>query len=350
VLGVAGFSDDLSRIYFASEDEIDGQGVAGRPNLYLYEETGSLPVTHYVATLAAEEVAKEGFVSDTTFQPYHHVARATPDGSALAFISKEQLTGFDNADINTNEPTSEVFVYRAGGSGSLSCVSCGPNGARPAGRQIEINGSPFLQAAAILPVGQNSLFSPRAISDDGSKVFFTSYADLIPMDTNEKADAYEWESPGSGSCAGVSDPAYQALNGGCLYLISSGTGDQDSEFVDSTATGRDVFFSTGTSLLSQDPGLIDIYDAREGGGFPPASPPTPPCQGEACQARVSPPPPPAPASSSSGPGNPKLKCPKGSHKVKRNGNPHCIRNKAKRKGSKKSHRGHERGHKTRRVS
>ncbi|HET6578226.1 MAG TPA: hypothetical protein VFG66_07885, partial [Gemmatimonadales bacterium] len=126
---------------------------------------------------------------------------------------------------------------------------------------------------------------------------------------------------------------YIEASAGCLSLISSGESSEDSEFVDASPDGRDVFIRTGESLLPQDPGLIDIYDARIEGGFPPPPPPRPECEGQACQ---SPPPPPAfptPSSESfQGPGNVKQakqpkRCPKGKHRAKRKGKTVCVKNK-----------------------
>ncbi|HEU4461606.1 MAG TPA: hypothetical protein VFR75_03320, partial [Solirubrobacterales bacterium] len=111
-----------------------------------------------------------------------------------------------------------------------------------------------------------------------------------------------------------------------------------SEFVDASADGSEVFFITGESLVEQDPGLIDIYVAKVGGGFPPPPPPPAPCEGESCQAEASPPAAPAPGSGSFvGPGNvksekPKPKpCRKGFHKVKKGGKVRCVKN-GKRQG------------------
>ena len=59
--------------------------------------------------------------------------------------------------------------------------------------------------------------------------------------------------------------------------------------IDATPSGSDVFIKTASSLLPQDPGLVDIYDAREGGGLPLPPPPPPPCEGEACQGPLNPP-------------------------------------------------------------
>ena len=69
-------------------------------------------------------------------------------------------------------------------------------------------------------------------------------------------------------------------------------------------SGKDIFFTTAQSLLSYDPGLVDVYDARVEGGLPEPAPPAPGCEGEACQGPIQAPNDPTPASSSfEGPGN-----------------------------------------------
>lgn len=83
-----------------------------------------------------------------------------------------------------------------------------------------------------------------------------------------------------------------------MDLISSGKSPEDSDFLDASADGSDVFFSTAESLVAQDYGLVDIYDARIGGGYPEPPPPAPGCEGEACQHPAPAPEFPTPGSSS----------------------------------------------------
>ncbi len=307
VLGVAGASEDLSRIYFVSEEALPGTTGAtlGRPNLYLREtggEGGEASVT-FIATLSALDVANR-VPSDATFQPIFHVARSTPDGRVLTFVSTESLTGYDNTDLQTGEADSEVYVYEAGAPGPV-CVSCEPSGARPTGRAVRSNSATALSMAGSLKKPENDLYSPRVLSGDGRRVFFDSFDALLPRDTNGTEDVYEWESaPSREACEAKGADSYVAASRGCLSLISSGESPQDSEFLDASLTGDDVFFTTNASLVPQDPGLIDVYDARVDGGFPaPAAPPAA-CEGEACQGPLVPPADSTPASSVfSGPGN-----------------------------------------------
>jgi hypothetical protein len=303
-IGLVGASEDLSYVYYASKEAIGGANaegeapVSGKPNLYLYHEGAST----FVATLAKTDVLRSGvenasdLFSDVAPQPLLHVARATPDGSHLIFISAEPLTGYDNTDVRSGEADLEVFQYSADVA-KINCVSCSPGGARPQGRAVDPGSGAGLPFAALIPGGENQLYSPRAQSEDGSRVFFTSYGPLISRDTNGVADVYEWERPGVSSCS-ESSAAFSAANGGCIYLISNGTSPSDSALVDISADGRDVFFTTNAGLLPQDPGLVDIYDARAGGGFPAPPVKTAACEGEACQGPLAPPNDPTPASSS----------------------------------------------------
>jgi hypothetical protein len=127
-------------------------------------------------------------------------------------------------------------------------------------------------------------------------------------------DTYEWESPGTGSCA-VGGNNYSPQDEGCLYLISSGKSDWPNLFADSSASGNDVFFFSREGLVGQDKDeLLDVYDARVGGGIASQNPAPPAiCESpDAC--RPTPPPPgeeATPGSSSFvGPNDPAPKHPK----------------------------------------
>jgi hypothetical protein len=350
VAGVMGASDDASRIYLVSSKGLAPGATEGKPNLYLYDSAG--PSFTYVATLASADAnaSSTGLAGPIKIQPVRHTSQVTADGGAVAFTSVASLTGFDNADAETGKPDSEVFVYRAGPD-SLVCASCNPSGARPSGREVIIKASGTSgtrqPTAGELPAAANQLVSPRVISANGNRVYFNSYVPLVHGDTNGKADVYQWEALGEGGCKEAVS-GYDADFEGCVNLISTGESPQDSEFVDASEDGRDVFFQTNDRLLPQDPGLVDIYDARAGGGFPIQLPPSPECQGEACQNPAQPPTDTTPATQSGvGPGNP-LYCPKGSHKVSKGAAKKCVKNKKKKKHhkgnrgkqSKKSGRAH----------
>jgi hypothetical protein len=86
-------------------------------------------------------------------------------------------------------------------------------------------------------------------------------------------------------------------------LLSSGRSPAGARFVDASADGADVYLITEESLVGTDPGSIDLYDAREGGGFPePAKPIA--CVGDACQILPREPDDPTPGTLAPNPGNP----------------------------------------------
>jgi hypothetical protein len=295
VEGVVGAGEDLSYVYFVSTEALAHGARGGQPNLYVrHEESISL-----IGTLSQAET----FMSSIAKFPIYHDARVTPDGRHVVFDSTASLTGYDNADSVSNKPDEEVYVYDAD-SHVLDCVSCDRSGARPTRRELApAHTGVVIPIAASIPGWENQLYASRVLSDDGNRVLFDSYTPLVPQDTNGKEDVYEWELAGSGDCE-VQSPAYSVANGGCVSLISSGESLQDSEFLDASANGNDVFFVTAAGLLPQDPGSVDVYDARVDGGFPaPAAPPAS-CEGEACAGAPVPPNDQTPASLTfSGPGD-----------------------------------------------
>jgi hypothetical protein len=310
-----GASEDLSHIYLTTTEALDAGAAEGEANLYLYRaaDGGSFS---YVATLSGLEVdfngGSGGFPPPSAIaeNPRYRTSRVTPDGQQAVFSSIAPLTDYDNTDASSGQRDVEIYRYDStanGGEGELVCVSCNPTGARPRGRVLASlsNGSLLLWAAADIP-GWTSGFRPsRAFSTDGQRLFFDSYGPLLPSDTNGKADVYQWEAPGSGDCTQGS-PAFSPQNDGCLSLISSGKSPEDSGFLEATPSGSDVFFTTLSSLVVQDYGLTDVYDARVGGGLPPPLGAAPGCEGEACQGPPAPPNDPTPASSAyQGPGNPR---------------------------------------------
>jgi NHL repeat len=338
VVGVMGQSSDLSRIYLVSTSALGGGAVAGKPNLYLYEEGQPLA---FVATLSKGDLGR--FASPVSLSPDAHVARVTEDGGAAIFMSRASLTGAENIDPDSGEETAEVFRYDAG-SEELNCLSCNPTGASPAGRQLffKSNLRDYWYASRI-PVWEMQMHASRAIAADGRRVFFNSTNGLVPRDVNGMQDVYEWEAAGKGFCEETS-PNYSSAAGGCVNLISTGKDENDSEFVDASAEGRDVFFLTGQSLLTQDPGQVDLYDAREGGGFEPVPPAPEICETEAeCLPPPPPPPPPLPALQTQSPGEgnvvPPKRCRRGF--VRKGGK--CVKRHHKKKHHRHKHNSAKRG-------
>lgn len=250
----------------AATDLTPGGGLEGvlgasADGSYVYYEDGSGIRQWHAGT--SQPVAAAGDPSN--YPATTGTARVSGDGKHLLFLSSASLTGYDNAG------KAEVFLFGLppGGSGAkLVCVSCNPTGERPLGRSS-------IPGAVANGTGPDAIavYKPRALSANGNRVFFDTADALVVQDTNFATDAYEWEANGVGNCAEVR---------GCIGLIGSGRSEEGSSFVDASASGGDAFFLTDASLVAADPGLVDLYDAREGGGFPVPSPPLP-CNGDACQ-------------------------------------------------------------------
>jgi hypothetical protein len=247
VRGVIGASDDGHYVYFIS----GGQLVAGQPfldaDIGIYEwHDGSISY-----------IGRHGAVDDIVPSFWGlgpTVARVTPDGRHVLFQSSTGagLTGYDS---NNHV---ELYLYSAD-SHELQCVSCRPDGSPAQGNATGISRT--------FTGGTNtSSHVNRPMSDDGSKVFFTTTDSLVSRDTNGKSDVYEFDSAS-----------------GTVHLLSSGTDNSDSFFMDASASGNDAFFVTQQALSKWDVDQsYDLYDARVGGGLPdPTS--SIPCSDDACR-------------------------------------------------------------------
>lgn len=247
VLGVVGSSSDGSYVYFVATGQLrEGEGVDGQPNLYVWHEdpASGQGTLSFIATLS------EADEHDWTAKPSESQAYLTPDGRHLAFMSQASLTGYDNLDRSTGEPDSEVYEYTSD-SQSLLCVSCSGNGLPPT------------SGAFIGATPGHSVSTPfhqaRVLSDDGERLFFSSANDPTTGVAEPHSQVFEYEDSGVGSC---SEPA------GCTYRISSGTAPADDVFLDASVSGSDVFIGTLNQLApSDEDNLVDVYDARENGGF-----------------------------------------------------------------------------------
>jgi hypothetical protein len=379
--GVLGASEDGSYVYFVANgvlsrctntmgEEIgcknaEGEEVApghcgeeGYPqptcNLYV-EQYGSEPGNEgwpahptFIARLSEEDEPDwEGLDDEAAF-----TSRVSPNGRYLAFMSERELTHYDNVDTNPEAEGAhdeEVFLYEAG-SGRLACASCNPTGARPAGVLDPPVGQGGPEGVGLLVDRPQTwagkwlagsapgwtrlthhgaepfaLYQSRYLSNSG-RLFFDSPEALVPQDKNGKEDVYEYERVGvphgRHECTSQS-ATYSARVEGCVGLISSGTSDRESAFLDASETGGegpsgeelqegggDVFFVTTAPLSPQDTDTVfDVYDAHEctSGSpciIPPKEKPPAACEsGGACRP-YSPPPyssSEAPASAMSGP-------------------------------------------------
>jgi hypothetical protein len=265
VIAAVAAADDGSRVYFVAYGDLASGASPGEANLYLWQQNGGI---HHVATLDDSPPTGLNFAADTsvwsfllqpsgTNDPLYRDARVSSDGRYLLFRSRARATTYDTAD------TYQIYLYDAQAA-QLSCVSCNP-------RSAMSTADSYLRRVAPDPSFRVPPYLPRNLSVDGSSVFFDSAEALVPQDVNQRIDVYEWSA-------------------GTLQLLSSGRSANDSSFVDASTDGHDVFFTTRQQLVGADTdALIDLYDARVGGGFPELEVPRG-CTGDACQGPASSPP------------------------------------------------------------
>jgi hypothetical protein len=231
-------------------------------------------------------------------------AQATPAGRYLVFTTYAKLitTG---PEADTNE-AQQVYRYDFE-TARLTRISIGEpsfpgshNGNTP-GMNASVTGLPTGGSD-----GGNGAFADindlaRAISEDGATIVFTTPEQLQANDVNTGSNplchtrhslvepeasgcnVYAWHECTSGACGdGMS---------GEVSMISPGIEPKSASVAAGmSASGSDIFFFTRTPLVGQDTdSLIDVYDARIGGGFP-APTPEPSCSGESCQGAPSGPP------------------------------------------------------------
>ena len=292
VQGVVRIASDGSRVYFVAHGVLsegaNAEGdapVKGAENLYVYERDERYPAGHvtFVADLCsgprlsgeAEDArcpTDLNEVNDTSLWTQSGEAQSTPDGRFLAFSSYGRLLKSDTDNAK------DVYRYDAV-TGVLDRVSLGEAGYHSNGNR---NDSETESADATIQLGglggdgtavsQQHEMGTHEISEDGSRILFTSAEPLSPAAINHLANVYEWHK----------EPAWSE---GEVSLISSGS----SVFKDGpaviTPSGRDVFFQTFQGLVPRDTeGESDIYDARlEESGPPPPSEEREPCPaGDAC--------------------------------------------------------------------
>jgi hypothetical protein len=272
-----------SRADLTAAGGVVGVLAASRDGGVVYYQDGS-GIERWAAGATTQVAAGADAASPGDYPPSTATSRVTADGSRLAFLSTAELTDYDS------DGRTEVYLYGpfGGGSPRLLCASCNPSGERADG-SASIPGAPAN--------GSTRAYRPRALSENGRRLFFDSTDSLLPADTDGQADVYEWEEAGEGDCQSAP---------GCIRLISSGRAVEGASFVDASADGDDVYFLTDESLVGADPGSADIYDARVGGGFPEAAAPIP-CVADACQALPSAPEDPQPGSLVASAGNPPLR-------------------------------------------
>jgi hypothetical protein len=253
VQNVVRVAPDGSRVYFVARgvlvDESNGEGdvpVKGADNFYVYD-TGT---------------GRVRFIGHCTVG----ASDSTNDGRFLVFATGAQLIG-RGAQADTDD-AQDVYRYDAE-TGALDRVSLGE-----AGHDANGNG-PYDATIASVGVTIARVYDEyelgvRSISEDGSRIVFSSAESLSRDAVNGLTNIYEWHQEPGGE--------------GVVSLISSGSSETPDTSPVISPSGRDVFFVTNQGLVPGDTdGQADVYDARLDGGFRPVAAPVAACAGDACQ-------------------------------------------------------------------
>jgi hypothetical protein len=226
-------SADGKVLYFTSTAVLAPGAATNQRNLYRWSD-GQLT---FIATIGNQGT----------------IARVGRDGRYAVIATTASLGGAPNAN------RAALYVYDAV-ENELRCASCRPDGS-PSNGDAFVDGAQTVPSAALA----TGLTKPRNLTDDGGLVFATTDR-LVPEDVNEVADVYFWK-------------------GGEVTLVSSGTGESASYVADNTDDGTSIFFLTRDALVPEDTdnGVMDLYVARVGGGFPAPPGARTPCAEDACQ-------------------------------------------------------------------
>lgn len=244
VAGVLDASDDGEYVYFAARGQLVlGQGSTQAENIS--NETYNVYLSHngvtsYVGRVLTNDltgqagalITKSSQASQATW-----ASQATPDGRHLVFSSKANISGYQSGAI-------ETYLYSAA-QGTIVCVSCRRDG-EPSISPVAQN--PLTNGEAL----RNLLSPPRAVSDDGARVFFVKNDPLAPGAAAAQRNLFEWH------------------QGQIAFIARSQPGFEPNvlRFGGVSASGTDVYFSTRDSLSWEDGDTRpDVYDARIGGGF-----------------------------------------------------------------------------------
>lgn len=274
---VVGISADGSYVYFADDKIL----VPEQPPFVA--ESDALFVWHEgtVRYIASHESLDPGSTWGEAGRFGNNDFRVDPSGLRAVFTSNDAPTangvGYENEPSGPEEcelggsseaPCDEVYVYDYT-TNKLVCASCDPTDAAPVSDSGFATQHNIDNAFGFASSGySHTQYLNNAIGENGRYVFFDTVDALVPRDTNNRRDVYEYDT---------------ATNQ--VHLISSGTCACDSLFVDASPDAKNVFFVTQQQLVRADiDNNADLYDARVDGGIEAQNSESPaPCEGDDCQ-------------------------------------------------------------------
>jgi hypothetical protein len=255
-----GSSADGSHVFFGTSDQLTADDLDARTDTY----------DNFNGTLTRISTGPIGG------QGPFGVAYAgnTPDGSTVFFQTKEQLTVDDTDDDNRDTYSRTAGVTRLESTGPLpsaATIATFKGASLDGSKVFFVTEEPLLPedqdiyndvyqrsggTTTLLSQGPVSASGPNSaiwsgMSEDGSRVFFSTDEQLVAEDTDGSRDIYE-------------------ASGGTVSLVSTGPTDPrglpSATYWGNSADGQRVFFSTTEPMVAADPNStsIDLYE-RFGG-------------------------------------------------------------------------------------
>ena len=241
--GVLGAGNDASHVYFFSAEALGGKGRPGNGTC--------------ISTTAGRRLRGDSRRLVRRFQERRtalgrRTSRVSPDGLGLAFMSTASLTGYDNIDADQRRSRRRGLPLRRRRQRSAELRLLQPERGA-AGRPRPSAPTAETAVAAQLPRLSNQLYAPRVISDDGTRVFFDSFDSLRPARHQRQAGRLRVGGRASGRLQqrrAELRPRRRRLPQPDLLRREP----QDSEFLDASADGSDVFFATALEPAAPGPG------------------------------------------------------------------------------------------------
>lgn len=260
-------SDDGAYVYFIAR----GRALAGANARGDSPQPGSLNlyVFHRAAGSASGTTTFVGGMGG--FDDYNPSGQASSSGRFFLFQTAANLTGEKLA----GDAYRDFYRYDARDDDLRRVWTDDPkhNGTqRVGGTELQV----FPESAGGIPGGGMQIgsgwYTALQISDDGSKVGFTTSEPLGRDDHNDRNDAYLWNA-----------------DNGRIDLLTDGTSAPGnrltgSQFSGMTPSGDSLFVSSASPLLREHTsGQIAAYVIRRNGGFPAPPAPRGPCVDDGCQ-------------------------------------------------------------------
>ncbi len=178
--------------------------------------------------------------------------RGAPSGDFVTMWTTASLTADDGdqvtADIYGYDATTDELVRVTGTQGGVGgTYQCDATGLVPS---LLCHGDGGLDADDIMGRNANPILGVGVDGFGARMAFFQSASRLVPADTDDTMDVYQWRS-------------------GRLSLVTSGVTDGiPAYFRGNDRTGVNVYFATSDAVTWQDKDVVtDVYTARVNGGI-----------------------------------------------------------------------------------